>query len=302
MFQFMPQFLEVIFLIATAYLYWSMRKLAKKSSSATFVNSNETADRKTKEELSEMANNLTELLTELQAANNAVHHDLSAQSDNLQQLLAQSEAAATKLRSLIEGAEDISYSDEVHYQNKHTKVNGADKTEMTKVFPRTLAQALNLFKYDLNNSGCSDYTVTWVTVYTRRFLIWWHGDDWHKLPHSRIESTKTDSYLNYLKKQNYQADIVERTKIALSYFSDWTDDCIEMPASKPEPGLEPHSVNLPTQLTSQTSILLGTNRYQNVLSLAEQGLDRPTIAAKTGLEQEAIRLLLTMESSSLISH
>ncbi|MCB0209794.1 MAG: phage integrase N-terminal SAM-like domain-containing protein [Anaerolineae bacterium] len=300
MFQFTLQFLEVIFLVATAYIYWSTRKLIKTASLDT--SATEITLGKTQVELSNMTNNLTELLAELQSANNEAHHDLTIRGDNLEQLLTQAEAAITNLQSLIEVAQNIDYPNKGYCKNNQTKVSTVVESPATEEIPLTLVQLLNTFKDDLNNADCSHYTITWTTVYTRRFLMWLHGDDWGKLLPSKIEPAKINSYLNYLINQNYQADIIERTKIALSYFIVWIDGWSELPANKQVFKIEPHSANLPAELTSQKNILLGTNRYQNVLSLASQGLDGSTIAAQTGLEQEAIRLLLTMETPSLISH
>jgi DNA-binding NarL/FixJ family response regulator len=48
-------------------------------------------------------------------------------------------------------------------------------------------------------------------------------------------------------------------------------------------------------LAYQTEALIGQSRYQAVLELAQQGLDRSDIAAQTGLAQEAIRMLLAKE-------
>jgi hypothetical protein len=54
--------------------------------------------------------------------------------------------------------------------------------------------------------------------------------------------------------------------------------------------------------SSQTDLPIGGNRYQMVFTLADQGLDQSIIAARTGLEQEAIRMLLTFGGPSHISH
>ncbi|HRV93946.1 MAG TPA: hypothetical protein P5526_17440, partial [Anaerolineae bacterium] len=71
---------------------------------------------------------------------------------------------------------------------------------------------------------------------------------------------------------------------------------------EPAPQLKNDSSNSPDQQpVPQANALFGLNRYQAALTLAEQGLDRPAIAAQTGLEQEAIRLLLTMGSLALVS-
>ncbi|MCB0176609.1 MAG: hypothetical protein KDI62_00140 [Anaerolineae bacterium] len=70
---------------------------------------------------------------------------------------------------------------------------------------------------------------------------------------------------------------------------------------EPAPQLKNDSSNSPVQPVPQANALFGLNRYQTALTLAEQGLDRPAIAAQTGLEQEAIRLLLTMGSLALVS-
>lgn len=59
---------------------------------------------------------------------------------------------------------------------------------------------------------------------------------------------------------------------------------------------EASSARPPRLITGQRNA--NTTPYQVVLALASQGVDRTTIASKTGLEQESIRMLLARQESS----
>lgn len=300
MFQSMLLFLEVILLGATVYTYWATRKLVTTSLGSAFSLSNENTDRETKIEITKMTRNLTELLAELQGATDTARQDLITQGDNLQHLLDQAEIAITNLRPLIDQAEDLDRPAMVDQEAK-TQRDTADKASSSIEPALALAQALIIFKDNLSDYGYSQHTIPWVTAYTRQFLIWLHGDNWVELSLSQVDTVKINNYVNYLKDQNCPADVVERTKIALKSFMRWTDNWLKA-NHKITPQVKNDSSKPTVQPVSQANTLFRLNRYQAALTLAEQGLDRPAIAAQTGLEQEAIRLLLTMEAPALVSH
>lgn len=299
MFQFMPLFLEIILLGATAYIYWATRRLIITSVPSSVAISNKITGRETEIEITEMTRNLTGLLAELQVATDTAHQDLTAQKANLQQLLDQAEFAVAKLRPLLDQVEDISRP-AVAGQEAKPQREIADKVSSIDEMSLTLAQALVTFRDNLSSYGYSQHTIPWVTAYTRQFLVWSHGDNWVELPLNEIDTVKVNGYINYLKDQNCPADVIERTKIALKSFMRWTDNWLKA-NYKTESQLETSSSHLSYHPILQTNSSFGLNRYQAVLTLAEQGLDRPTIAAQTGLEQEAIKLLLTMGLPSLVS-
>jgi hypothetical protein len=67
-------------------------------------------------------------------------------------------------------------------------------------------------------------------------------------------------------------------------------------SSKPLPEESPAQ---PAQEEKVVSAPKELDRYHTVMALAEQGLDQLAIAARTGLEQEAVRMIMMLNRSAV---
>jgi site-specific recombinase XerD len=137
------------------------------------------------------------------------------------------------------------------------------------------------------------------------------GQRYDEISLSRIGTTEVETYLNHLKK-NYQPTTVKRKLVAIQAFTNWVDtqlgpitEAKEDAYTEAKPlssGVAADKATQSVTSPSQADTLIGTNRYQAVFALAEQGLDQPDIATQTGLEQESVRMLLTIGAPPQVNH
>lgn len=325
--------LELVLLAATAYLFWQTRRIAVCRSAQTAApQANPLAER----EAIELAQEMTDLLTELQAVAEVIRHEAQVRQNDLHQALDQAETAQAHLRTLVAQSDLV----RAHHPfgNGVTvlepaiprggllldKLPGASRDQVMDP-PAPLAKqpsqnrrqtkfldALEAFSGQLTAAGQNDRTITRLMSHVREFAIWLGGPYYDELRLEQINAAKVATYLSELERQPSRPAALKRIRTSLEQFLEWlgqAEDARPMantqPAESPSPVLAqprlagPPVPKIPSQaapmLAYQTEALIGQSRYQAVLELAQQGLDRSDIAAQTGLAQEAIRMLLAKE-------
>lgn len=313
----MPQsmllLLEIILLVATGYAYWMTRRLVTGSDIPPSLTPGQIRATEGQPDVIEVTREMADLLAELQSMASTVRSDLIRQSAALQEMLNRAETTIAELHTMLDQA-DVSITPPGHEEEEMSSAAKAMKQDTP--LP-TLAQALVDFGEYLQGTDRSENTITALVGHVRGFVMWLGGQRFDEIQLKRIGVTEIEGYLDYLNSQNYQANTVKRKLAALRLFTNWIDTLLDA-ATRPEIDIQQNTSTLAltndqknteetNRVTSvptapQADTLAGIDRYRTVIALANQGLDQPAIAARTGLEQEAIRMLLTVGPLSQIGH
>lgn len=316
--------LELILVAAAGYFFWSTRKLlAEHSQRLTGMLQPDQMD------AMEMARDVAELLTELQAMAGTVRSDLTMQTVNLQDTLSQAEVTITDLKRLLAKTEaEVEPTERpkpVHaplrsqIENRPSSLAPA-RAEAKPVAKkkavvdpvRSFGEAVAEYTQYLRRDNRSEATIARLEGHVRELLTWLAGQRYSEAPLSRIDTTEFEAYISYLESQNYRPATLKRKLAALRSFSSWVESALNGEAtpkiaSEESPAVnqtssEPVESGSEAASVSQMNQLVGQSRYQAVLAMADEGVEQSTIAARTGLEQEAIRMMLKMAPASSIKH
>lgn len=312
MLQYSLLLVEALLLGATAYLYWNTRKLAENPDTPTplpqpgWVQNQVT--------VSQMAQDVAQLVTELQTVAGATRDDLLRQRTELQQMLQQAETLTTELRELTNQAEAGSLPQLLQEAAVLGQSAGPSTTPKSVTEP---AYSPVRFGQFLRISGCGQDVVTLASEHAQEFMLWFDQQLENNEPApAHIEPRYLDQYIEYLEAHRVDPDTIKRRFIALKAYLNWVNNLSQVDSSELD---EPEPVAVESAATAGTGgeallsprepepplieeqIHAGLERYRTVFSLAEEGLDQLGIAAKTGLEQEAVRMLLLMGRSAYAS-
>jgi hypothetical protein len=291
--------LEIILLAATAYVYWMTRKLVTNSNDHPAPHHRHQETLEGQADMAKMAQDVTNLMAELQSVASTARNDLIHQSTNLQDTLGRAEKTITELRTLLDQLETSAPVPEQNTGGEYTPPGPVKNGKMSL----TWGEALGNFNEHLHTSDRSKNTVKRILSHVRGFVTWVGGQHYQQVPLSRVDAADVEAYLNHMRNQKYHPNTVKRKLAALRIFTDWANTRLN-----PESDI---SINPPPNSNHPSSIKESgfterdplpsqgdTNRYQAAFALAEQGLELPKIAARTGLEQETIRTLLTVGPSA----
>lgn len=270
---------ELILLVAAVYLFWQARQQLQRI--GTIERAPGVGD-------VEMVRDVADLLAELQAAAGAVRDDWDRQRLDLQGTLDRAGMTVAELRDLLLRAEAAAMpgsgageaaptgAPEPNAAGRH-----AHRLPQRDVGPAplTLAAAIVAFEKHLVAGDRSRSTAGRMAGHAREFAAWWGGRRFAELPLAPIEEADLEAYLDHLQGQELQPGTVKRKLVAVEAFRAWIDGALDAPAPVAAPAARPAPV--PT-------------RRQAVFALADQGFEPPAIAARIGLEQEAVSMLLAM--------
>jgi hypothetical protein len=299
----MPLLIEIGLLAATAYLYWLTRKLIKGSGSQFSIaslaaNREEPGDETINMSQIEMMQDIAALLNEWETTASAVREDWLRQQTRLQTTLSQAENTIVELRLLINQTETQKDLPSVSQRQAQKRLSNQDILS-TISLPSTMAESILAFSHYLRQNNYSQITVIRTTNRAQHFITWLGEQILAQVPLRQVNSNEIENYNSYLIAQPVQVDFsIERELTAIKVFADWINnlcDCHQLPQAV-ELNHSLSSITLPGKM----SLAQGADRYRNVFTLADQGLDSATITAQTGLEREAVRLMLSMRSSSPI--
>jgi hypothetical protein len=298
-------FLEVIILGVTIYFFWLTRQ------SAAAVNRQAQAGSHSgKPDTAGMVRELTDLVSELQAAAYATQTDLARQKVEVQQVVNRAEIMVTELHSLLKQAEIVPprFTPFTFGETAESDAGQPKRIIASAETAETLGQALLDFGGYLAQNGRSQSSASRTLGYVRHFLQWLNGQRYEDAPLSKIDPLEIEAYHNHLGGHNVSSQTVKRKITAIRQFTDWVtlerDDALppdNAPAGRPKPPVHKIHGQLEQPVPSAGGAG-GANRYKTVYALAEQGLDHPAIAARTGLEQEAVRMLLLVRAQSQLKH
>lgn len=305
--QYLPLLVEIVLLGLTAFFFWRTQKLARqlRDETRTMVDQNKLDNVR-------MAQDVATVLNELQSTAGAIQDDWSYQHADLQKTLVQAKETQTELTELLAKAQTAQqYSSfplsifsaipEEPAADKNSRVASvtadkpAKKSEAANpLSSRTMAQAIAEFGAYLDVAGRSETTAARAVSYVKGFAVWWGGQRYETVPLDQFDPLETEAYFEFLRGQNHHADTLKRKMNALKMFCSWVE-ALSAPVAPVSAPVAP-VVDLPAVPAAEPEApqqLSRLERRRQVLSLAEQGLDYRTIAARTGLEQESVRMILT---------
>lgn len=328
MLPYLPLLLSLIVLGATAYLYVMTRKMIDDAPERSESPLPPPAWVQDHASVTKMAQDVAELVTELQAVADVTRHGAHAQRDELQATLQQVETATTELRSLLARAE--AFTTALPLAPETTPVSTLPSAPNPPAFQEEVLVPLELvyspsnFGEYLRISGCGHDVVSVAIEHAQEFVIWYTNQFNDQTPPGPIEAQHLEDYLQNMESLGYDPDTIKRRFIALKAYISWVNNILEAedaPAAQSQP--QPRTAVSPappvddtdTTLQAKTMLLGDTKsaqppaadiedanrpaeKFSRVFSLADEGLDQLAIAARTGLEQEAVRMLLAMGRSA----
>jgi len=272
--------IEMILLAATAYIFWLTRKLLSEARNQPSLPAASNL---------EVAQDVAELLAELQAAANAARTDWARQNAMMQETVQRAERVSAELRSLL--AQTTRAQADPPVEPARVPEPTPVQTEMT------LGQALIAFGEELRRRGQHQDTIDRWLSHLREFASWWGGRHWQSAQLGQLELNDVESYANYLKTKQYKPITLQRKQAALRSFMNWINAARQ---TRPEVASVPLAEGKGTAANIQSRAQ--TDHYAAAFVLYNQGLDLETIAARTGLERDAVRMLLSMGPPAHVSH
>ena len=321
MLQYMLLFLEITLLVATVYIYWTTRRLVEEAEKNTAVSPPpEPGWVQNQATVTQMAQDVTTLMAELQTVAEAARDDVVQKTAHLQQLIGRADTAIAEIRELMAQLETKATAPE---KATAAASQPAAVAEDEPLVPIKLVYSPSYFGEYLRLSGCGKEVVEVATTHAQEFIFWFTNQFENELP-TRIENSHLEDYVRYMEAQRHDLDTIKRRYIALKAYMNWANN-ISQPdgsAAKPAPAA-PIPSPAEIEANHQASAILRSQkapdktalpaaapkpepeetpsnleRYRTVFALAEQGLDQLAIAARTGLEQEAVRMLLVIGKSA----
>lgn len=271
---------EVVLLAATGYIFWLTRKLLSEARSQPPLPAASNL---------EVAHDVAEMLAELQAAANAARTDWARQHAIMQEMVQRAEHASRELRSLL--AQTTCIQGASPAEATSAPEPASDQTEIT------MGKALTAFGEALRRRGQHQNSVGRVLSNLREFALWWGGRHWESLRLCQLEPDDVDNYVAYLKARQYKPITFKRKQAALRSFVNWAGTA--MPA---RPGYTNSPRAKEEDPVTSTPSHANSDYCAAALALYGQGLDLETIAARTGLEREAVRMLLTLGPPAHVSN
>lgn len=333
MVQYSLLFLEFILLGAMAYLYFTTRKTVEETAQNN-APLNPSGWMQGQLTATQMAHEITQLMEELQTITTNTRTDLLRQRDDLQELLGQTETAAAELRTLLEQAEQPAAPavraaqpatepatwQPAAFSPATAENHSQPESSPEPLVPLELIYSPSQFGEYLHISGCGPEVVSLATEHAQEFVIWFTNQfDDDEAPPRLIESQYLEEYQFYMEDQRLDVDTIKRRLIALRAYINWANNISQLgnvpTQSKPEPDTDtetkqqeavailrsskPLPEEAPVQAEKAVSAPKEMDRYHTVLALAEQGLDQLAIAARTGLEQESVRMIMMLNRSAV---
>lgn len=294
MLQYILLFFEIVLLAAIGYIYWRTRMLA--THLHTLVPPALSTAEHT-ESQTEMMREVATLITEWEGVTDAVRADLSYQQVKVGETLEQAETTIVKLQELVARADTLTIQ-QTELQSAHHAIMpnpDSSKNHSDNTTPTTLVEAIKIFSEYLRANHYGQSSVTRTVNYVQKFAAWLGGQAEVELPLRPVVLAEIELYRRRLEAQQTPADAVEREVAALKMFANWINTLVDKTypeASCPTvlPSVQPEPKQLLAAKLSDQSFA----RYHTAFALARQGTAPAIITAQTGLEREAVRLLLTM--------
>lgn len=302
MLQYILLFLEIVLLAAIGYIYWRTRVVV---ASLSILPLQTPATAEPLQNQVEMMREAATLMTEWDTITSTIRADLDSQQAELKETLKQAEATTTKLQELVLQAETLKVKQVAHQPVHHSLVPNLDglRCHSEGTIPATLKEAIKAFGEYLRANHYGESTITRTVNHLQKFAAWLGGQAEVEPSLRPIVLAEIELYRRRLEAQQTPTDMVEREVAALKMFANWINTVSNnINAAEPYRTPNPATSPQPGQLLAPTAFVQSFERYHAVFALAQQGVAPAIITAQTGLEREAVHLLLTMGPPSLVKN
>lgn len=306
----MPLLIEVLLAGVVAYLFWMTRRQVAEL--RLLKEAVEDGHRPAGALDVRMVNELTSLLGEVQSAIAGVRTEWLQEKETMQQMLQQAEATATEMR--VQMAQGSLMGTTLSVTSQPIRTVG--KVPASSAAPN-LVTMIDDYGQRLRNDGRSDRSIKTTQAAMRRFSHWLGGHRHTELTIDSVGIHEMEVYFDHLWKQGLKRSTVRRKLGTLRKFVDWARSGGAVSGREAVPVVDsvhthteigevatgerqvnetwvPPTVSAPVPETRNADPL-GVDRRKAVFDLANRGFDPSAIATRTGLEQDAVRLLLMMQ-------
>ncbi len=249
---------ELAVLGATIYFFWMTLQAAKKNRA-------------------EIEDDVQKMVREYTAAqNDAMARDVAALVQEMESTAAEMRAQWTRQNVMLQDA--LRRADETETKLQSLLANTATPTAapIPVSAAETLGDALDDYHRHLLDAGRTPDSAGRMVGHVKGFARWWGGQRYERVQLRPIDPTEAETYHDVLRDEGLKTATIRRKINAVKDFLAWLNKRAQ-PAISPAPTVARVPVN---------------DRRSVVQTLAQQGLDVRTIAARAEMEQETVRILL----------
>lgn len=252
---------ELAVLGATIYFFWVTQHSAQKNRAEIADDVQKMVREYTSAQNDAMARDVAALVQEMESAAAEMRAQWARQNAELQDALRRATETESKLQSLL----------------ANTATQPVSVAATTVSAGETLGDALEDFHRHLLDAGRTPDSAGRIVGHVKGFARWWGGQRFERVQLRPIDPAEADAYHDVLRAEGLKIATIRRKMNAVKDFLNWLETRVRPAVSQPVPAASPAPAN---------------DRRSVVQTLAQQGLDVRTIAARTGMEQETVRILL----------
>lgn len=251
----------------TIYFFWLTRQAAQRNRAEILEDVQKMVREYTSAQNDAMTRNVAALVQEMESTAAEMRAQWTRQSIELQDALRRAEETEAKVHSMLANTavSAVPAATIVH-------------TDSPAAAENTLGAALEEYYRHLLDAGRTPDSAGRMVGHVKGFARWWGGQRYERVQLRPINPAEVEAYSEVLHGENLKVATIRRKLNAVKDFLAWLNHR--------SPSAEPVKVSAPVKSTPQTE------RRAVVQMLAQQGLDIRTIAARTGMEQETVRILL----------
>ena len=253
---------ELAVLGATVYFFWMTRQAAQKNRAEITDDVQKMVREYTAAQNDAMARDVAALVREMESTAAEMRAQWTRQSIELQDTLRRAEETETKLQSLLAATV--------------TPAAPAAEALPTASAGETFGNALADFHRHLLDAGRTPDSAGRMVGHVKGFARWWGGQRYERVQLRPIDSAEVEAYHDVLRDEGLKTATIRRKINAVKDFLAWLNARVQ-PVSPPTPNITRAPVS---------------DKRSVVQTLAQQGLDVRTIAARAKMEQETVRILL----------
>lgn len=250
---------ELAVLGATVYFFWMTRLAAQKNRAEIEEDVHKMVREYTAAQNDAMARDVAALVQEMESTAADMRAQWTRQNVMLQDALRRAGETEAKLQSLLADTA-------IPTAAPAAPISAAE----------TFGDALAAYHRHLLDTGRTPDSAGRMAGHVKGFARWWGGQRYERVQLRPINPAEVEAYSEFLYGDGLKPATVRRKINAVKDFLAWLDERTP-PAASPAPVVSPAPAN---------------DRRSVVKTLAQQGLDIRTIAARAGIEQETVRILL----------
>jgi hypothetical protein len=325
-FQPMLLLVEVILVLAAGYICWMTRRqmVDMRAQMALAAGGSDQSPAGRAGQL-EMMNDLADVLADVRSNVQDMRAEWQGEKEALRHQLEQAEKTVAEMRAQVVQARMQPGTCALP-----THIPGAVATGLathTAACDLTLDDGLGLFVSHLRASGLSESSIKGIAGPVHQFALWLGGQRHAHVELRAVDPSEVERFVGHLYRRHQNLTTIRRKASAVRRFLTWSRESefeptvAQTPAQK-QPAVVPVTVRPEetcpvdsqpecyppkfrppvTTYSPFPAASAVAERRQTVLSLAHQGVDAATIAARVGIDRETVRMLLATRDNGHAGH